>query len=116
MKFALNFHFTWIKKPAKDRGCGSTGLDATPTVLILLRHPVVGGDFVYCQLKQFHDTIFLRVPGDFFKKFFIGVKDRQIPDQTNKYLQIHSFYWIFFNRPGEIVSYVSKAGRRISSA
>ena len=26
--------------PAKDRGCGFTGLDATPTVLILLRHPV----------------------------------------------------------------------------
>ena len=48
--------------------------------------------------------------------FFICVKDGQIPDQTDKYLQIHSFYWIIFNRPGEIVSYVSKAGRRISSA
>ena len=67
-----------------------------------------GGELVLPDELKIYDTIVLRVPGDFLKIFFIGVKDRKIPDQTNKYLQIHSFYWIIFNRPGEIVSYVSK--------
>ena len=31
-KFAINLYFTQIKKPEKDRGHGSTGLDATSTV------------------------------------------------------------------------------------
>ena len=39
-KFATNFLSTQIKKPAKEKRHGSTGLDAIPTVLILLRHPV----------------------------------------------------------------------------
>ena len=75
-----------------------------------------GGELVLLDEEDIHGTICLRVPGETFKRFLIDVKDRQIPDQTNKCLQIHSFYWIIFNRPGEIVSYVSKAGRRISSA
>ena len=29
-----------MKKPAKERGCDSTGLDATPTVQIHICHPV----------------------------------------------------------------------------
>ena len=50
-KFAINFHFIQIKKPAKDRGRGSTGLDTTPTVLILLRQPV-NTDKIKCQKEK----------------------------------------------------------------
>ena len=39
-KFATNFLLIKIKKPAKDKGRGFTGLDATPTVLRLLGHPL----------------------------------------------------------------------------
>ena len=32
-----------MKKPTKERGRGCTGLDATPTVLRLMPHPVFPG-------------------------------------------------------------------------
>ena len=43
-KFSTNFVLPYARKPAKNGGCGSTGIDATPTVPIHTGHPVyVGG-------------------------------------------------------------------------
>ena len=39
-KFSTNFLLPYARKPAKYGGCGSTGLDATPTVQIHTGHPV----------------------------------------------------------------------------
>ena len=39
-KFSTNFLLPYVRKPAKYGGRGSIGLDATPTVLIHIRHPV----------------------------------------------------------------------------
>ena len=39
-KFSTNFLLPYARKPAKYGGCGSTGLDATPTVQIHICHPV----------------------------------------------------------------------------
>ena len=39
-KFSTNFLLPYVRKPAKYWGCGSIGLDATPTVLIHIGHPV----------------------------------------------------------------------------
>ena len=60
-KFSTNFLLPYARKPAKYGGCGSTGLDATPTVQIHTGHPVskakkalpVHGDLQYkddCRL------------------------------------------------------------------
>ena len=40
-KFSTNFLLPYVRKPAKYGGLGSIGLDATPTVLIHIGHPVV---------------------------------------------------------------------------
>ena len=39
-KFSTNFLLPYVRKPAKYGGRGSIGLDATPTVLIHIGHPV----------------------------------------------------------------------------
>ena len=39
-KFSTNFLLPYVRKPAKYGGRGSIGLDATPTVLIHICHPV----------------------------------------------------------------------------
>ena len=39
-KFSTNFLLPYARKPAKYGGCGSTGLDATPTVQIHTGRPV----------------------------------------------------------------------------
>ena len=39
-KFSTNFLLPYVRKPAKYGGHGSIGLDATPTVLIHICHPV----------------------------------------------------------------------------
>ena len=39
-KFSTNFLLPYARKPAKYGGCGSSGLDATPTVQIHTGHPV----------------------------------------------------------------------------
>ena len=39
-KLVTNFLLSYVRKPAKYGGCGSTGLDATPTVPIHTGHPV----------------------------------------------------------------------------
>ena len=39
-KFSTNFLLLYVRKPAKYGVCGSTGLDATPTVQIYICHPV----------------------------------------------------------------------------
>jgi hypothetical protein len=72
-----------------------------------------GGELVLLDEEDIHGTMGFINSEQTLKSGSQGVFI--IPDQTNKW-QIHSFYWIIFNRPGEIVSYVSKAGRRISSA
>ena len=40
LKFSTNFLLPYVRKPAKYGGRGSIGLDATPTVLIHIGHPV----------------------------------------------------------------------------
>ena len=40
-KFSTNFLLPYVRKPAKYWGRGSIGLDATPTVLIHIGHPVL---------------------------------------------------------------------------
>jgi hypothetical protein len=40
-KFSTNFLLSYVRKPAKYDGRGSTGLDATPTVQIHICHPVI---------------------------------------------------------------------------
>ena len=72
-----------------------------------------GGELVLLDEEDIHGTMGFINSKQTLKSGFRKVFT--IPDQTNK-RQIHSFYWVIFNRPGEIVSYVSKAGRRISSA
>ena len=39
-KLSTNFLLLYVRKPAKYGGHGSIGLDATPTVLIHIGHPV----------------------------------------------------------------------------
>ena len=39
-KFSTNFLLSYVRKPAKYGGRGSTGLDATSTVQIHICHPV----------------------------------------------------------------------------
>ena len=40
-KFSTNFLLSYVRKPAKYGGRGSTGLDATPTIQIHICHPVI---------------------------------------------------------------------------
>ena len=51
-KFSTNFLLPYARKPAKYGGCGSTGLDATPTVQIHTGHPV-------CTGKSFSEALIL---------------------------------------------------------
>ena len=46
-KFSTNFLLPYVRKPAKYGGRGSIGLDATPTVLIHICHPVEAKSFLF---------------------------------------------------------------------
>ena len=50
-KFSTNFLLLYVRKPAKYGVCGSTGLDATPTVQIHICHPV-GVFFLSLQVEN----------------------------------------------------------------
>ena len=75
-KFSTNFLLPYARKPAKYGGCGSTGLDATPTVQIHTGRPVhVFGcksykSIFYWMLPQ---TVF------FFFNFRLSIKHHTHP-------------------------------------
>ena len=55
-KRSTNFLLLYVRKPAKYGGSGSIGLDATPTVLIHICHPVHGltnGYIVFVEFPKF---------------------------------------------------------------
>ena len=57
-KFSTNFLLLYVRKPAKYEGCGSTGLDATPTVQIHICHPVYLFWSTCCKNCQIAPLIF----------------------------------------------------------
>ena len=54
-KFSTNFLLPYVRKPAKYWGRGSIGLDATPTVLIHIGHPV-GEDLSDTENSHSHES------------------------------------------------------------
>ena len=56
-KFSTNFLLPYARKPAKYGGCGSTGLDATPTVPIHTGHPVLLIEDTYFYFSQIHEFV-----------------------------------------------------------
>ena len=55
-KFSTNFLLPYVRKPAKYGGRGSIGLDATPTVLIHICHPVVVAAIIFAILVPISQT------------------------------------------------------------
>ena len=102
-KFSTNFLLPYVRKPAKYGGRGSIGLDATPTVLIHIGHPVESKEiysrdkipkFIQSRSKRVishENNYFALFPTHFItnsslhkrKRLFIGSTQAHTPDRDH---------------------------------